>query len=67
MCTLTTLGGVRWDIININGRAAFQRSSHTIMWYPARESYIVLNMLAEVVFSHQSLDHCFKAVSPSIN
>lgn len=67
MCAMTTSDGVKWDMLNINGRTAFQRDNLTVLWYPPKDAYVVLNEVAAVVYSNPVLDNCLRSASLTIN
>jgi len=67
MCYITTSKGIRWEITSLNGRAAYQRNDITILWIPSRQEYVMINKLAQVIYSHPLSDNCLQQTILSIN
>jgi len=63
---ITTSHGIKWELITLNGRTAFQREPLTILWMDKEERYVLLDGLAQVV-RRGSLQDCLDSVRYDVN
>jgi len=66
MCTLTTQHGIKWEILSLNGRVAYQRDTLTVLWIPSQQSYIVLDALCAPIM-RGTLEECLESVRYDLN
>lgn len=66
MCTLTTQHGIKWEVIQLNGRAAYNRDQLTVLWMMDLESYIVMDAMARLVMQGP-LQECLDSVRYDLN
>lgn len=51
MCKLTTLHGVTWEIITVNGRAAYQADHFMVFWNPSLQKHVLTNGLCKILLT----------------
>jgi len=61
MCTLTTTQGVKWEIIELNGRSAYQSGDILCFWNPLVEQYMLVDGMLQIAMSG-TLQECLECV-----
>lgn len=66
MCSLTTQGGIKWQLMTINGRTGYMRDSLTIAWFEHLQAYAIVDGSLQHVF-RGTLQECLESVRYNVN